>query len=124
MSGYQFTPQAEADLFEIWSYIAVENVEAANRVEEAVHSGPHACLVLEFDSSPIRWSRNSRYTACALLMETPLAGRIREDLTALPVRFWLVQPLRNCWIVYFPDAKPLQVIRILHSARNVGSLLR
>jgi plasmid stabilization system protein ParE len=54
MSGYQFTPQAEADLFEIWSYIAVENVEAANRVEEAVH------------------------TACALLMETPLAGRVRE----------------------------------------------
>jgi len=30
MSGYQFTPQAEDDLFEIWSYIAAENPGAVN----------------------------------------------------------------------------------------------
>ena len=83
MSEYQFTPQAVDDLFAIWSYIAAENPDAANRVEEAV------CA------------------ACGFLAESLRAGRIREDLTALPVRFWLVQPFRNCWIVYDPQSKPL-----------------
>jgi hypothetical protein len=34
MSSYQFTPQAVQDLFEIWSYIAGDDLDAANRVEE------------------------------------------------------------------------------------------
>ena|SRR5258708_36085647 len=99
MSEYRFTPQAVDDLFEIWSYIARDNFEAANRVEEAV------------------------YSTCAFLADSPGAGRIREDLTALPVRFWLVQPFRNCWIVYNPQFKPLQIIRILHPARNIAAVL-
>src|SRR5579863_6615370 len=99
MSGYQFTPQAIDDLFDIWSYIAKENLDAANRVEEAV------------------------YSACVFLAESPRAGLIREDLTALPVRFWLLQPFRNCWIVYDPQSKPLQILRILHPSRNIPSVL-
>jgi len=99
MSSYQFTPQAIEDLFEIWSYIAGHDVEAASRVEEAIHAG------------------------CAFLTDTPLAGRIREDLTSLPLRFWLVQPYRNYWIVYRPETKPLQVIRIIHTARNIPQIL-
>jgi len=99
MSSYQFTPQAIEDLFEIWSYIAGDDLEAASRVEEAIHAG------------------------CAFLTDTPLAGRIREDLTSLPLRFWLVQPYRNFWIVYRPETKPLQVIRIIHAARNIPQIL-
>jgi antitoxin ParD1/3/4 len=100
MSSYQFTHQAVDDLFEIWSYIAGDDLDAANRVEEAI------------------------YTACAFLADTPLAGRIREDLTSLPMRFWLVQPYRSHWIVYNPGTKPLQVIRIIHAARDLPPLLR
>jgi plasmid stabilization system protein ParE len=100
MSSYQFTPQAVEDLFEIWSYIAGDDLEAANCVEEAI------------------------YAACASLADAPLAGRIREDLTALPLRFWLVQPYRNYWVVYHPETKPLQVIRIIHAARNIPHILR
>ena len=100
MSSYQLTPQAADDLFEIWSYIATDDLDSADRVEEAI------------------------YAACALLSDTPLAGRIREDLTALPLRFWLVQPYRNCWIVYRPETKPLQVIRILRATRNIPSILK
>jgi plasmid stabilization system protein ParE len=100
MSNYQFTPQAVEDLFEIWSYIANDDSEAASRVEDAI------------------------YAACAFLADTPLAGRIREDLTALPLRFWLVRPYRNYWIVYHAETKPLQVIRILHAARNIPQILR
>jgi plasmid stabilization system protein ParE len=63
------------------------------------------------------------HVACASLADTPLAGRIREDLTALPLRFWLVQPYRNYWIVYRPETKPLQVIRIIQAARNIPQIL-
>ena len=75
-------------------------MDAANCVEEAV------------------------YAACALAAEKPLGGQVREDLTAMPVRFWLVQPYRNCWVVYDPKATPLQVIRVLHSARNISDILK
>ena len=68
MSKYQFTPQAVADLFEIWTFIAQDNPTAADRVEEAV------------------------YGACNFLADSPLVGRMRKDLTPLPVRFWVVQP--------------------------------
>jgi plasmid stabilization system protein ParE len=64
MSGYQFTPQASDDLFEIWRYIAQDSLQAAERVESAVHE------------------------ACAFLAEGPLRGQVRTDVTELPVRFW------------------------------------
>jgi plasmid stabilization system protein ParE len=60
MSKYQFTPEALSDLFELWSYIAEDSVEAATRVEEAV------------------------FAACELAAARPLGGQAREDLTALP----------------------------------------
>jgi plasmid stabilization system protein ParE len=99
MSGYAFTPQAADDLFEIWSYIAQDNPAAADRVEEAI------------------------YLACDFLADSPFAGAIRTDLTNLPVRFWLVPPYRNYFIVYDPKTKPLQIIRLLHHARNIPSIL-
>ena len=100
MSSYQFTPQAVADLFDIWSFIARDNPTAADREENAV------------------------FRACDFLAESPLAGRIRKELTPLPVRFWVVQPYSNYLIVYAPEKKPLQIIRILHSSRDPSALLR
>jgi plasmid stabilization system protein ParE len=100
MTRYQFTPQATDDLFEIWKYIANDNLEAANRVDQAVQA------------------------ACEFLAAAPLAGRVREDLTALPLRLWLVPPYRNYWIVYDPNTSPLQIIRILHAARDIPSILK
>jgi plasmid stabilization system protein ParE len=99
MKKYQFTPQALDDLFQIWSYIAGDNPEAADRVEEVI------------------------YLSCEFLSNSPMAGLVREDLTALPVRFWQVQPYRNYWLVYDPVSTPLRIIRILHRARNFPPLL-
>ena len=39
MSPYQFTPQAVDDLLDIWSFIANDNLDAADRVETAIFSG-------------------------------------------------------------------------------------
>ena len=99
MSRYRFTPQAVDDLFEIWTYIARDNVEAANRAEDAVHE------------------------ACDFLAAGPLRGRTRGDLTKLPLRFWTVQPFPNYIIVYDPATKPLQIIRILHATRDILAIL-
>jgi plasmid stabilization system protein ParE len=71
MSNYQFTPQSADDLLDIWSFIARDNRGAADRVEEAV------------------------FAACDLLADSPLAGRKRNDLTRLPLRFWVVHPYPN-----------------------------
>lgn len=41
MSRYWLTPKAEADLFAIWSYIAADNTDAADRVETVIYE---ACV--------------------------------------------------------------------------------
>jgi plasmid stabilization system protein ParE len=99
MSRYQFTPQASDDLFEIWSYIARDSVEAANRLEDAV------------------------YDACAFLAAGPLRGKTRKDLTRLPLRFWAVQAFPNYIVVYDPETDPMRVIRILHGSRDILAIL-
>lgn len=100
MIRYQFTPQATSDLANIWAFIAQDSREAADRVEEAV------------------------FRACDLLAHSPFSGRVRTDLTSFPVRFWVVYPYSNYLIVYDPKRKPLQVLRILHGARDIPSVLK
>jgi plasmid stabilization system protein ParE len=99
MSSYQFTPQALGDLLDIWNFIGQDNPTVADRVDEAI------------------------FGACNFLADSPLAGRIRKELTLLPVRFWVVQPYSNYLIVYDPENKPLRIIRILHGARDLPSIL-
>jgi antitoxin ParD1/3/4 len=95
MSLYLLTPQAEDDLFDIWSYIAQDNLDAANRVEAQI------------------------YAACAFLASTPQAGHVRLDLTDRSVRFWTLPHFSHYVIVYDPACQPLQIIRILHGARDI-----
>ena len=100
MRDWKFTPRARNDLFEIWNYIAQDNPNAANRVAQAI------------------------ILACDLVSNSPLAGRVREDLAPLPLRFWLVQPYVNYCVVYDPETTPLQIFRIVHGARDFPSSLR
>jgi plasmid stabilization system protein ParE len=43
MSAYALTPLAKADIFDIWSYIAEDSEDAADRVEGAIYD---ACAFL------------------------------------------------------------------------------
>ncbi len=98
MKSYRFTPAAEDDLFDICSYIAADNLEAADRVEEEI------------------------FQACLRLVVRPDLGHYRHDLTDKPVRFF---PVRGTYlVVYDPATEPLEVIRILHGARDVTAELR
>jgi antitoxin ParD1/3/4 len=100
MSPYRLTPKAKVDLRSIWSYIAADNPNAADRVEHAI------------------------YDACAFLASGPLRGRSRTDLTNLPVRFWTVLRYPRYVLVYDPAKKPVTIIRILHGARDITRELK
>ena len=58
MSSYALTPLAKADVFGIWSRIAADSPDIADRVEQAI------------------------YDACEFLAEGPLRGHTRSDLTS------------------------------------------
>jgi plasmid stabilization system protein ParE len=80
MSGYALTPLAKADIFDIWSYIARDNEDAANRVEQAI------------------------YDACGFLADGPLRGHSRPDLTTRLLRFWTLTRYPNYTVAYRPES--------------------
>ena len=100
MSVYALTPLAKADIFDIWSYIADDSEETANRVEQAI------------------------YDACAFVAEAPMRGHSRPDLTSRPLRFWTLTRYPNYTVVYRPDTSPLQVVAVLHGKRNIRRILK
>jgi antitoxin ParD1/3/4/toxin ParE1/3/4 len=55
------------------------------------------------------------------LAENPAIGHFRRDLTDEPVK---VFPAYSWLIIYRPDTRPLQVVSILHSSRDVASILK
>jgi len=64
VKSYRLTPAAEDDLFEIWIYIAPDNLPAADGLEGDI------------------------LNACQRLAERPDLGHFRRDVTDKPVRFF------------------------------------
>jgi len=94
MKSYRLTPKAEDDIFSIWTFIAPDNLDAADRLEAELMS------------------------ACQRLADKPDLGHFRRDLTDKPVRFF---PVRGTYlIVYDPASEPLAVLRVIHGARDVS----
>jgi plasmid stabilization system protein ParE len=100
MSAYRLTPLARSDIFQIWSYIADDSEEIADRVEQAI------------------------YDACSFLSEAPKSGHFRRDLTNRPVRFWSLTRYPRYLLVYRPDTEPLQILAVLHGSRNIQRILK
>lgn len=100
MTGYEFHPQAQVDLNEIWEYIAEDSINAADRVIADIH--------LALDG----------------LVPFPQLGHQRPDLTSRPIRFvWM----RGYLIAYAPEANPLWIIAVIHghrSPRVMAAILR
>jgi plasmid stabilization system protein ParE len=97
MSDYALTPSAHLDIYEIWAYIAARDIVAADRLEEEI------------------------YSCCQRIGIRPDIGHFRRDLTAKPVKFFAVRDV--CLIVYDPNSTPIQVIRVMHSARDAAAEL-
>jgi plasmid stabilization system protein ParE len=97
MRPFRLTPAAEDDLFDIWCFIAPENLQAADRLQAEL------------------------LAACQRIADKPGMGHWRRDLTDKPVRFFTVR--KTYLIVYDPASEPLAVIRVLHGARDVSAQL-
>ncbi len=97
MADYFYSREARLDLLEIWEHIARDNVDAADRVEEEIQK------------------------SVSMLATNPALGHLRPDLTSKPVRFWSVY---SYLIIYDPNARPLEVVRILSGYRDVAALLK
>jgi toxin ParE1/3/4 len=52
--------------------------------------------------------------------KAPSVGHVREDLTSRPVKFW---PIYSYLIVYDPETKPVQIMRVLHGMRDIEDVL-
>ena len=97
MADFFYSPEARLDLLEIWEHIALDNLDAADRVEQKMQE------------------------AVLLLVRHPELGHTRRDLTSQPVRFW---PVYSYLIVYRPDSRPLEIARILSGYRDIAELLK
>ena len=95
MAEVLVTPQAEADLQEIWLIIAVDNPTAADRLLRRISKK------LDF------------------LGEFPEMGSPRPELTA-SARI-LVEG--NYVILYEPSGESVVIVRVLHGARDLSDLL-
>lgn len=96
MKRFVLTPRAKQDINQIWDYIAQDDIEAADRVLDDLES------------------------AMTKLAKSPGIGHWREDLADRRHRFFLVY---SYLIVYRHEARRLEVIRVLHAARDVRNLL-
>jgi len=91
MTGYEFHPDALADLDEIWEYIRADNLDAADRTIADI------------------------LVAVRKLAAFPAQGHRRPDLTSRPLRFVSVQ---EYLIAYAPEERPLWVVAIIHGRRS------
>lgn len=97
MGRFAVTLAAKADLADIAEYIRERgSAEAAKRVGEELRR------------------------AMRKLADMPGMGHIRNDLADESLRFWSVY---SYLILYRPETNPLQVIRVLHGARDVETIL-
>jgi toxin ParE1/3/4 len=93
MKEYRLSPLAEADLIEIWDYIALDNPDAADKVIRE--------LMKVF----------SRIT------HQPEMGVARDDVHPNFRQF----PYRRYVIFYILVTTGIEIFRVLHSARDIES---
>ncbi len=96
MSRYLVTPAARDDLAEIKAFLAARSSTAPERVLRELAA------------------------AMERLAEMPGIGHLRADVADESLRFWSVY---SYLIVYRPETSPVQVLRVLHGARNIRAVL-
>ncbi len=96
MKRFRLSPEAARDIRGIWAYIAEDNIRAARRVRLQI------------------------FDACRKIASNPGIGHRREDFTDKPVLFWAVG---SYLIVYNPVRQPIEIVRVVHGARDIPGLV-
>lgn len=92
--GHRLSPQAEADLADIADYVAQDSPVAALRLIERIEK------------------------ACAMIGDEPLLGPARPEIAAT-ARTWVVG---KYLILYRPIPAGVEIVRVIHGARNLDEL--
>jgi toxin ParE1/3/4 len=87
------TDRADEDLIEIWSYIAVDNISAADRVLDAIEA---------------RWDNLARH---------PYSGVARDDI-APGIRHLVSGEYLT---LYRLSGSTIEIVRVLHGRRKISS---
>jgi plasmid stabilization system protein ParE len=95
--AYVLSPEALQDLQDLWDFIAADNVTVADKLE------------------------NELFEVFGRLAQRPRMGHTRSDLTERDVRFW---PVGSYLIVYRVIPTALQIVGVLHGARDVTEVIR
>ena len=94
MSSFSIAPLAQADIDEIWDYIAADNPPAADRWLDVL------------------------YDKFLLLASQPLIGQIREELSP-DLRSFSV----GRYVLYYKVlGRQIRILRVLHGARDIEPL--
>lgn len=88
-------PSARADLLDIWSYVAHDSPAKADRVLDNINKH------------------------CPNLSRFPKMGRVRNELGASLRSF----PAGNYVIFYREVSKGIEIIRVLHGARDIEGII-
>lgn len=94
MAAFILSEKAEKDIVEIWAYVAADDVDAADRFVDTV---------------------TGKLTK---LTETPYIGRLRNDLG----KDLRSLPFGDYVIIYRPVEVGIEVVRVVHGARNLTGL--
>jgi plasmid stabilization system protein ParE len=97
MKKYVLSVAAELDLEAIWEYIALDNVDAADR-----------------------WI-GKLFDAFEALEQAPGMGHKREDLTPFPVLFW---PVGAYLVLYRVQSEWIEIVAVVQGARDIPLFLR
>jgi toxin ParE1/3/4 len=94
-------PRARRDLNEIADYISQDSVEAGRRFYAAAQE------------------------AFQQLVDMPGIGRVREvqNPQMIGVRSWSIHEFSNYLVFYRPTATGIEVLRVLHGARDIERIL-
>ena len=95
MPRFVLAHEATGDLRDIYDYIAADDPAAARRVLEDLRTAMHR------------------------LAEHPGLGHLRDDLADEALRVWTVH---SYLVIYRPDARPLQIVRVLSGYRDIAAL--
>ena len=96
MAHFTRTAQAEDDLIEIWTYIAQDDLTAADRLLDRIDE------------------------ACGHLAENPLMGPAHPDL-AVGLRYFIIG---NYLVLYREASDDVEIVRVVHGARHLPILFR
>lgn len=93
MAEVVFLPEAEQDLYGIWRYVFKESssLEAADRLVDTIDD------------------------TCRVYAEQPELGQLRPDLDSRVRCF----PVGNFVVFYVPFGEGIEVIQVIHGARDI-----